>query len=97
LQGKPSEVDETVIRESLLNLPKVQSLHDLHIWTMDNQYMVLTVHLVVGQDIIKAEQQALRTAAHKILKDQNIQHSTIEIEDLSESCDWCDDKPEGNV
>lgn len=94
LQGKPSTVDETAIRKSLLDLPKVQSLHDLHIWTLDNEYMILTVHLVVDDEIKKNEQRTLRTAAHQILKEENIQHSTIEIEYLSETCEWCENESE---
>jgi cobalt-zinc-cadmium efflux system protein len=91
LQGKPAEVDEKVIRESLLGLPNVLEIHDLHIWTLDSEYMVLTVHLVVDSSIEKKEQQALRAAAHQMLKEKNIQHATIEIESALEACEWCED------
>lgn len=90
LQGKPSEIDEESIKDALLKLPKVKSLHDLHIWSMDSEYMVLTVHLVVEDNTQKEEQQALRSAAHDILKEMDIQHSTIEIENNSENCEWCE-------
>jgi cobalt-zinc-cadmium efflux system protein len=89
LQGKPTDVDEEEVKKALLELPGVKNLHDLHIWSMDSEYMVLTVHLVVNDDIQKEEQQALRTAAHDILKELEIQHSTIEIENYSENCEWC--------
>jgi cobalt-zinc-cadmium efflux system protein len=90
LQGKPGQIDEDKIRQSLLELPKVKGLHDLHIWSLDSEYMVLTVHLVVEDGINKEEQQALRAAAHNILKGLEIEHSTIEIENYSEDCEWCD-------
>jgi len=94
LQGKPSDVNEEEIRESLLALPNVKTLHDLHIWTMDSEYMVLTVHLVVENSVPKNELQALRTAAHQLLKNMDIQHSTIEIEFVAETCEWCEDETE---
>lgn len=47
LQGKPDEVDEKAIKQALLDLPYVTSLHDLHIWSMDADFLVLSVHLVV--------------------------------------------------
>ena len=94
LQGKPSDVNEEEIRESLLALPNVKSLHDMHIWTMDSEYMVLTVHLVVENSAPKNELQALRTAAHQLLKSMDIQHSTIEIEFVTETCEWCEDETE---
>jgi len=94
LQGKPSDVNEEEIRESLLALPNVKSIHDLHIWTMDSEYMVLTVHLVVENSAPKNELQALRTAAHQLLKNMDVQHSTIEIEFVAETCEWCEDETE---
>jgi cobalt-zinc-cadmium efflux system protein len=90
LQGMPGNIDEKLIRESLLELPNVVKLHDLHIWSLDSEYTVLTIHLVVEDGIKKEEQQALRTAAHFLLKRLAIQHSTIEIEEASEICEWCE-------
>ena len=89
LQGKPGNIDETMVRKTLLALPQVNDLHDLHIWSLDSEFMVLTVHLVVEDNIQKEEQKALRAAAHIKLKELDIQHSTIEIENASEVCEWC--------
>jgi cobalt-zinc-cadmium efflux system protein len=91
LQGKPADLDDEHLRKSLLSLPEVKELHDLHIWSLDGDYLVLTVHLVVEESVKIDEQQALRAAAHRMLKKQNIQHSTIEIERPSEVCEWCED------
>lgn len=91
LQRKPVNIDENEIRDSLMKLPNVKDIHDLHIWTMDNEYDVLTVHLVVDNSIKRNEQQALRAAAHELLKSRNIQHSTVEIEMETEECEWCED------
>lgn len=90
LQGKPDEVNEADLRACLLALKPVIDLHDLHIWTMDSEYLVLTVHLVLPDAITENERQALRAAAHQILKDKGIEHATIEIESASEICEWCD-------
>jgi len=89
LQAKPADIDEEEIRQGLMQLPKVKNLHDLHIWTMDSEYIVLSVHLVVEDNIKKDEQQTLRAAAHEFLKTHRIQHSTIEIETDMEDCEWC--------
>ncbi len=90
LQGKPDQVDEAVLRESLLNLKPIQSIHDLHVWTMDSEYLVLTVHLVLPDETTENERQALRAAAHELLKTKGIQHATIEMESSSENCEWCE-------
>jgi len=90
LQGRPDDVDEAVLRESLLGLSPVIAIHDLHIWTMDSEYQVLTVHLVLPDTITENERQALRAVAHKVLKSKGIQHATIEMELASENCEWCE-------
>lgn len=90
LQGKPDDVDEADLRESLLGLSPVIALHDLHIWTMDSEYLVLTVHLVLPDTTTENERQALRAAAHELLKTKGIQHATIEMESASENCEWCE-------
>ncbi|HET9571485.1 MAG TPA: cation diffusion facilitator family transporter [Bacteroidales bacterium] len=90
LQGKPEEVDEADLRNSLLQLGSVKGLHDLHIWTMDSEFLVLTVHLVLVDSTTEYERQALRAAAHEILKTKGIQHATIEMELATEICEWCE-------
>lgn len=90
LQGKPDAVDDALVRKRLLELPGVVGLHDLHIWSMDADFLVLSVHLVIPGDQKNSEQQTLRQAAHILLKSLNIRHSTIEIESQSESCEWCE-------
>lgn len=90
LQAKPDHVDSQSMRSTLKSLAGVQAVHDWHIWTMDNDFLVATVHLIVADDCTKQEQQTLRSAAHAVLKEKGVQHATIEIESVSENCEWCD-------
>ncbi|HPC26731.1 MAG TPA: cation diffusion facilitator family transporter, partial [Paludibacteraceae bacterium] len=43
LQGIPYEVDSEVINQYLLSQEEVESVHDLHIWSIDGTYNILTV------------------------------------------------------
>ncbi|MDR2058155.1 MAG: cation diffusion facilitator family transporter [Dysgonamonadaceae bacterium] len=90
LQGKPANINEKEIAEKLKNLPGVEDIHDLHIWTMDSEYNVLTVHLVLNASGAMVEQQKIRLDAHLLLKSLGIQHATIEIECADENCEWCE-------
>lgn len=90
LQGKPDQVDEETIRKTLNDLPGVESIHDLHIWSMDSEYMVLSVHLVVNEATDRTAWQALRRQAHDVLTAHGIQHATIEMEFPGEDCHWCE-------
>jgi cobalt-zinc-cadmium efflux system protein len=90
LQGKPENVNEQEIINRLKNLSEVKDIHDLHIWTMDSEYNILTVHLVLNKTTNFEEQSRLRTKVHEILKELHIEHSTIEIEYEGETCEWCE-------
>jgi cobalt-zinc-cadmium efflux system protein len=90
LQGTPTNVDEKEIAGKLKNLPGVTDIHDLHIWTMDSEYNVLTVHLIIDEPQGIARQQQIRSETHLLLKGMGIQHSTIEIEYADENCEWCE-------
>ena len=92
LQGKPDAIDEKEIREKLMILPGIKDIHDLHIWTMDSEYNILTVHLVLKEKKGIEEQQGIRAQARSLLKENDIQHATIEIEYESESCEWCENE-----
>jgi cobalt-zinc-cadmium efflux system protein len=91
-QGKPANIDEKEIAEKLKDLPGVEDIHYLHIWTMDSEYNVLTVHLVLDMSNGIVEQQKVRLDAHLLLKNLGIQHATIEIESADENCEWCETK-----
>lgn len=90
LQGKPEDIDTHQVEQQLLSIPGVGAIHDLHIWTMDSDYNILTVHLVLKENKGLEAQQQVRAQAHQLLKDSGIQHATIEIEYAGENCEWCE-------
>lgn len=88
LQGIPEDINEDVIKGLILSSPEVLSLHDLHIWTMDGEYNVLTVHLVVNESIMTLEQtDVLKCNIKEKLLQIGINHPTFEIEHLNSKCD----------
>lgn len=88
LQGTPEGVDEELISQTILSIPEVQSLHDLHIWSMDGEYNVLTVHLVVKDEIQNLNQtETLKQYMKEKLLALGINHPTFELEHASSTCD----------
>ncbi len=47
--GVPDSVDLLAVRESLLALPGVTQVHDLHVWAMGTSQIAMTAHLVTPQ------------------------------------------------
>ncbi|MBL0003342.1 MAG: cation transporter [Actinomycetales bacterium] len=52
LEATPRGVDLTQVRQHLLDTPGVIDVHDLHAWTITSGLPVLSVHVVVAQDVL---------------------------------------------
>ena len=86
LQRRPENVDETLIRKKILAVPGVRGLHDLHFWTMDGEYNVMTLHVVVeNNQSVEQREQIKKEIKHSLLH-LEIQHTTVEIESEDENC-----------
>ena len=86
LQGIPSELDIDAISKQLVLVEGVENVHDLHIWSVDGNYNVLTVHVVLGKSLEMEKLAELKMQIRDTLKEKGIQHATIEFEALNESC-----------
>lgn len=86
LQGTPPELDADLIREQLKNFPEVESAHDLHSWSIDGEYHVATLHIVLRENTDLTQLAPLKSAIRDKLKELNISHATIEFETAAESC-----------
>lgn len=85
LQGTPDDVSPTAIVKLITELPEVEGTHDCHIWSMDGQYHILSIHVVVqNQELAKLS--ALKMKIKNLLKESNIDHTTIEFETPNEDC-----------
>ena len=87
LQGIPEEISIDDIRQKLKNISKVTDIHDCHAWSMDGQYNILTLHLRLDKDYKLSEQAKLKEQVRTQLKDESINHITIEFEVQGENCE----------
>ncbi len=87
LQAVPEGVEYEQVRAWLLSQPGVQSLHDLHIWSLssDGHDAALMAHLVRPGGADAAWLAALSAG---LLREFHIHHSTVQVEDavLAEGC-----------
>jgi len=74
------------VRQSLLATEGVASAHHLHLWSLDGESHVLTVHLVLAGDFDPAAQVDLKQALARRLHQFNLTHTTIEFEFADEHC-----------
>ena len=82
--GVPESVDISQVRLTLLGLPGVADVHDLHVWAMGTSEIALTAHLVVDVDGPNASTDAvLHAASHALLEQFGIHHATLQPESLA--------------
>lgn len=84
LEGTPEGVDYRAVSASMLAVPGVCAIHDLHIWSLTSGMPLLTAHVEIDN---YAEWNGTLTALKGMLaKDHHIEHVTIQIELDGHSC-----------
>ncbi|MFT6962247.1 MAG: cobalt-zinc-cadmium efflux system protein [Flammeovirgaceae bacterium] len=86
MQGTPSNVSTEKIKEELEKVGGVDSIHDLHVWTMDGEYVVATLHVISSENLRINELQRIRDQVRAVLEREYIDHSTIEIHTKENDC-----------
>lgn len=87
LQGVPKEIDLDEIKEKIIAVPHIASLHHMHVWSLEGTDHVFTTHIKLKN--ISHFQQLLdvKNSVKNILREYNFDHYTIETELDKETCD----------
>jgi cobalt-zinc-cadmium efflux system protein len=81
LEGVPSGIDLEEVRRTVATVPGVNSLHDLHVWSLSGEQIALSCHLVVAEELLAAESEHLvRKVEEAICGRFGIGHTTIQVE-----------------
>lgn len=83
LQSVPDGVDQEALITTLRKIPKVQEIHDLHLWSLDGESNIGSCHIVTKKI---SNAGTLKQEVRDCFTNHNVQHATIEIEVLRESC-----------
>ncbi len=79
MEGTPPNVDIALLEKSLLALPGVSAVHDLHVWTLTSGLDAMSAHIVVAD---MTEARATLVQANRLLAEEfGLKHTTIQIED----------------
>jgi cobalt-zinc-cadmium efflux system protein len=57
LQGVPENISEEKIRNLINTFPEVKGSHDIHVWSMDGNYHIVTLHVVVSAELSVPQQE----------------------------------------
>lgn len=80
MEGTPANISLLDIEQKLLAHPQVQTVHDLHVWSITSGLNALSCHVVVDGDMRIHESSLLIASLEKSLLELGIHHATIQIE-----------------
>ena len=89
LQGTPEDISVEKIHATIKEIPQVEGVHDCHIWSMDGNYHILSIHIVVKDNLELTALESIKNEAKMRVSKLGINHTTIEFETPDENCDPC--------
>ncbi len=80
MESTPEEVNLHRVTEVMQSLPRVQEIHHLHVWRLDEREICLESHVVIEESDLQAMEE-IKTELKKMLREKfNITHTTLEFE-----------------
>ncbi|KAI8059440.1 cation efflux family-domain-containing protein [Gongronella butleri] len=94
LQGVPASINLEELRDSLLQIPGINSVHELHIWQLSDTKIVASLHVLIehGFDYLALSAQ-MRQALHAY----GIHSATIQPEFLEKKETMADDAASNSI
>lgn len=81
LEKTPSNISIENIKKEILSIDGVINIHHIHIWSMDGFNNYATMHVIVNKNTNK-----VKDLIRERLKQNNVNHVTIEFEEQNETC-----------
>ncbi len=78
LEGTPSDVNITSLRESLASVSGVTDVHDLHVWSLTSSMNAMSVHAVLAEG--EAHDDVLTRVREHVKSNFKIGHVTVQVE-----------------
>lgn len=79
LQHTPDNVDYFKVQSFIADQTFVKNVHDLHIWSLDGDYNVMSVNISVNEGLSIQEILVLKEKLKHDLETFHVHHSTIEL------------------
>jgi cobalt-zinc-cadmium efflux system protein len=77
LESTPAHIALNEVRSALQAIPGVESVHDLHVWTVTSGIVAMSAHAIVRE---ADQHQDVLERAHDLLGQLGIHHVTMQIE-----------------
>ena len=86
LQSVPQDVDVSSFESKVLNIDQVLDTHHTHVWSLDGEHHVLSMHVVVAENVTKKDAIRIKNKVRALVEMPDFEHTTVEIEYENEDC-----------
>lgn len=94
LQASPPEIEVKKVKKTLEEIKGVDQVHHLHLWALDSETNMLSVHLVTDENHSMIDLRKIKIEIYETLEDHfQIDHITLEFEmkgECEEKILFCD-------
>lgn len=80
LQGVPGYINSASVYEVILGVQGVQSLHGLHIWSINSKEVFLSCHICIDQFCVKNSDKIITEINTVLFEKFHIEHTVIQVE-----------------
>ena len=80
LEGTPTGMDLTKVKQKVSEVEGVLSVHDLHVWAVSSGLIACDCHILIAEQNVSTGQKIQQNVTHMLEHDFNINHATIQIE-----------------
>jgi cobalt-zinc-cadmium efflux system protein len=78
LEASPGNIEPGEVGRAIVAVPDVESVHDLHVWTLTSGFPVLSAHVLVAPG---ADCHGLRRQLEELLAERfGLEHTTLQVE-----------------
>ncbi len=93
LEGTPMGIDLAAVQRVIEHFPGVDSVHDLHVWSLSPESLVLSCHIVVEDQLMSEAEHRMRGLEIQLCEQFGIGHTTIQLE----SCHPCEEPGDHSI
>jgi cobalt-zinc-cadmium efflux system protein len=86
LEAVPEHIDTVGLIEAVKQVPGVQDVHDLHIWSITSGINSMSAHIVLQDQMVSNSEPIIKEIGKQLENKFSITHSTLQIE-----CTSCPD------
>lgn len=80
MEGTPTSLNLRYVEEDMLSSPGVTDVHDIHIWNLCSQHVLLSAHVVMDGKSQISSQDIMKHLKSRLKDKFGIEHTTLQME-----------------